>query len=107
MRILIDGGDGDQSYFSESFYLQSIDCDWFDPNTPRGKAILFRITGGTHDGTYVALTSKVQEDLKDQFREQNSASVVVNIIMRVGDEYVPSLDNLDAVGMAFADVIEK
>jgi len=107
MRLMIDGGDGDQAYFSAPLYLESIECDWFDPDTPRGRAILFRIDGGEHDGRYVALTSKVQVDLNDQFLERNWASVVVNIIKRVGDEYVPSLDNLDAVGMAFADVIEK
>lgn len=107
MRLVIDGGDGDQEYFSAPFYLQSIECDWFNPDTPRGKAILFRIDGGPHDGKYVALTSKVKTDLNDQLIERNWASVVVNIIKRVGGEYIPGLDNLDAVGMAFADVIEK
>jgi len=107
MRLVIDGGDGDQEYFSAPFYLRSIECDWFDPDTTRGKAILFRIDGGAHDGKYVALTSRVKADLSDQFIERNWASVVVNVIKRVGDEYVAGLDNLDAVGMAFADVLEK
>lgn len=105
MRLLIDGGDGDQTYFSNPLTLESETCAWFDADTPRGAALLFKITSGKHRGEYVALTSRVKAGLEDQLKTQGSASVIVNVIRQVGSEYRPTLENLDAVGMAFADVV--
>jgi hypothetical protein len=106
MRLLINGGDGDQSYFGRPMLLESANYTWFDANTPRGHALLFRIVEGKSPGTFVALTSRVMLDLKQQLENQRSASVVVNIVKQTGDSFRSTLDNFDAIGMAFADVVE-
>jgi hypothetical protein len=107
MRLLIDGGDGDQSYFGSPMLLESANCAWFDSNTPRGDALLFRIVEGKNSGTFVALTSRVIADIKQQLEHQHSASVIVSIVKNAGNSFRSTLDNFDAIGMAFADVIER
>ncbi|HKN85266.1 MAG TPA: hypothetical protein VJV04_00255 [Nitrospiraceae bacterium] len=102
--VTINGGDGDQNYFSHALHLKMVKRDWFSGDTPHGFAILFQVVGGLHDGEYIALTSRVQASLDEQFRDRGWASVIVQTVKNAGPGFVPNFDNLRAVGMAFADL---
>jgi hypothetical protein len=104
MKLRVDGGDGDQSYFSEPIELEVVKPDWFSAKTPRGTAILTRVLSGRHAGEYIALTSRVLASLKDQLAS-GGASVVVMVVRRPGPGFEPTLAQLDAIGMSFVEVV--
>jgi hypothetical protein len=103
-RLVLTGGDGDQSYLGTPIELQIVEREWFIEETLRGRATLAQILEGSHRGKYVALTSRVLASIGDQLAEQGSASVVINVVRHPGPEYRPTLDNLDAVGMGFIEL---
>ena len=105
MRLRLDGGDGDQSYFSNPLELEVVERDWFKPETPRGRAKLVKVLFGPHSGKYIALTSRVLTSIDDQLAERKNASVVVNVVRKPGPGFEPTLSHLDAVGMAFVDLV--
>ena len=58
-RFRIDGGDGDQSYFSAPLNMVLADASWFPYEVPEfGEALLFTIDGGLHDGEYIVVTAR-------------------------------------------------
>ena len=104
MRLRLNGGDGDQSYFSEPIELEVVERDWFKPETPRGIAKLTQVLSGRHVGEYIALTSRVLASIEEQLAHRSAASVVVMVVKDPGPGFEPTLDRLDAVGMSFVDV---
>lgn len=101
MRLLLLGGDGDQSYLSARSELEVVEQDWFQPETPRGRAKLVIVVSGPRVGKYFALSSKVVASIDDQLAEGDHASVVSN----PGPGFRPKV-NLDAIGMALVKLIE-
>ena len=99
----IDGGDGDQSYFSTPLILELAAEDWFDGKVRRGDAELFRVKQGQHRGTYVALTSRVLESTEGQLERQNIASVVVHIIRNPTASFDGSDQDAEPIGMSFVE----
>ena len=83
--------------------------DWFQPETPQGRAKLVIVVSGPRVGKYFALTSRVVASIDDQLAERNHASVVVSVVVSVvsnpGPRFRPKV-NLDAVGMALVELIE-
>lgn len=104
MRLRLNGGDGDQSYFSEPIELDVVERDWFKAETPRGIAKLTQVLSGRHAGKYVALSSRVLASIDDQLAARSFASVVVMLVKNPGPGFEPTLDQLDAVGMSFVDL---
>ena len=105
MRLLLLGGDGDQSYLSARSELEVVERDWFQPETPRGRAKLVIVVSGPRVGKYFALSSKVVASIDDQLAEGNHASVVVSVVSNPGLGFRPKV-NLDAIGMAVVKLIE-
>lgn len=96
----IDGGDGDQSYFSAPLILELAVEAWFNGELRRGDAELFRVKHGQHKGTYVALTSRVLESIESQLERHNIASVVVHIIRNPTASFDGSDKDADPIGMS-------
>jgi hypothetical protein len=105
MRFIIDGGDGDQSYFGHSFAAERVIEPWFPRKIPRGRAYLLRIITGVHKGEYLALTSKVIASLDEQLKAQNYLSVVVHLVKSPGADFVADEANLPAIGMAIIEAV--
>lgn len=100
----IDGGDGDQRYFSSSLILEPAEEAWFDGEIRRGDAKLFRVKQGQHEGTYIALTSRVLESTERQLERRNIASVIVHVIKNPSATFDGSDRDAEPIGMS---VIER
>lgn len=72
----------------------------FPDRTENRTALLLKIDGGTHHGCYVALTSRVELGLSEQFAEYGCASTVVHLIKNPTGSYVGNQDELYPVAMA-------
>jgi uncharacterized protein YaiL (DUF2058 family) len=105
LRLLLNGGDGDQSYFSTSTVLEEVQREWFDDNTVRGPAKLVRLLNGPHAGEYAALTSRVLASIDEQLVERHTASIILNVVKRRAptDEDTPYV--LDSIGMGIVEVM--
>ena len=103
-RLVLDGGDGEQAWFSGLIELEVVERDWFNPETPRGRGSLVEVVSGKLAGKYVALTSKMQAPIDEQLAKRRSASVVVNVVRHPGPNFRPDVYGLDAVGMGFIEV---
>jgi len=99
----IDGGDGDQFYFSTLLILELTAEAWFDGKVRRGDAELFRVKEGQHEGTYIALTSRVLESIESQLDRQNIASVIVQVIKNPTTTFEGSDRDATPVGMSFVE----
>lgn len=104
MIFRIDGGDGDQSIFSEAFLAETCRENWFPGTIIRGRAWLLKVVSGKNAGRYIAITSKTTTSIEDQLEKSNWISVVVHLIERTGDKFTLDNDNVRAFGMA---AIEK
>jgi hypothetical protein len=104
MRLILIGGDGDQAWFSPPIELETVECDWFNPDTLRGRGTLVEVVSGQHVGKYVALTSQVLASIDDQLVELKQAMVVVNVVRRPGPNFRPDVYGLDAVGMGVVEL---
>ncbi|MEG3145383.1 hypothetical protein U1839_12045 [Sphingomonas sp. RT2P30] len=100
MIFKINGGDGDQHFFSSPFLVEECCESWFDENTPRGTGILVKIISGSNLGTFLVLTSKVTSSIENQIAHGGWASVVVHTVREIGDKFESNLDNLRGIGMA-------
>jgi hypothetical protein len=100
MRFHFDGGDGDQSYFSESFIAELVTEPWFPSAIERGPAYLVKIKTGSHHGEYLALTSRMVASLEEQLKVRDYLSVVVHRVRDPGPGFVASAVSLPAIGMA-------
>lgn len=105
LRLRIDGGDGDQSYFSEPMYLEIVERNWFKLETPLGVATLTQVLSGRHSGEYIALTSRVLSSIDERLALRKWASVVVNVVKKPGPDFEPTLGLRDAVGMSFVELV--
>jgi hypothetical protein len=105
MKLSIDGGDGDQSYFAHRLLMEQVERAWFRRETPRGSGLLFQIASGPHKGEYAVLTSRVQASVEEQLAQTGSASVVVGIVLDPGPNFEPTFEHLRAIGMSFADLL--
>lgn len=99
-RYWIDGGDGDQDYFSEKLCLKQVSEPWFKGKIARGEALLFLVESGDHRGAYVALSSRVLASIADQFSFRDWASVVVHIVRNPTDTFDGGLEQAQAIGMS-------
>ena len=107
MLFRFNGGDGDQSYFSEPFLAERVSEPWFPSAIERGPAYLVRILSGTHRGDYLALTSRVASSLEEQLRVRNYLSVVVHAVHEPGSDFVASSERLPAIGMAAIEAVRS
>jgi hypothetical protein len=58
-RFRVDGGDGDQRYFSSPLDMVLTEANWFPHEVPEfGEALLFTVVGGVHDSEYIVVTRK-------------------------------------------------
>ncbi len=82
-RFRIEGGDGDQEFFSEKRILKQGQAPWFHERFGEwyGDAMLFVTEGGAHDGEYVVLTPRTIGNLREKFARDGWASVVVHRII--------------------------
>jgi hypothetical protein len=101
----IDKGDGDPSFFNHPFVARRIEEDWFSGILYRGPAFLLKVESGMRTGQYIAITSRAVASLENQLEESRWISVVVHLIKRPGEEFLPTLESADAVGMAAIEAI--
>jgi hypothetical protein len=104
-QFVMDGGDGDQSFFSERKMMRLTTAAWFPGHVRRGPAMLLVVEGGKHDGEYVALTTRVLASLDDQLTERNWASVVVHRIKNPTPSFDGSEKDAYPIGMSFVEKI--
>jgi hypothetical protein len=104
-RLVLNGGDGDQSWFSVPVELEAVEREWFNPETSRGRGCLVQVVSGQHTGKYIALTSKILAPIDDQLAELKQAMVVVNVVRRPGPNFRPDVYGLDAVGMGVVELV--
>jgi hypothetical protein len=103
-RFRIDGGDGDQNFFSTPKLLRLTDAAWFPGRTIHGDALLFVVEdGGAYSGKYVALTSRVQAPLAEHLHTHGWASVIVHVITNPTSSFDGSQKDADAIGMAVVE----
>lgn len=105
MEFRFDGGDGDQSYFSEPFLAERVIEPWFPSTIRRGSAYLVKVKSGVHRGEYLALTSRVVASLADQLKVGNYLSVVVHTVRDPGPGFVASAERVPAIGMAVIEAL--
>jgi hypothetical protein len=105
MIFRIDGGDGDQDYFSNPFLAESVQETWFDGRLPRGDAILLRAVSGKFSGSYLAITSRTDKSLEWQMENGNWISVVLHKVTKIGSDYQKDLESVQAVGMAAIEIL--
>jgi hypothetical protein len=102
-RFRIDGGDGDQAFFSQPQILRLTEAAWFPSRVRRGEALLFVVEGGQNSGEYIALTTRVMASLVDQIRDHGWASGVVHRIRNPTPSFDGSERDADPIGMAFIE----
>lgn len=107
MQFRIDGGDGDQNYFSEPFIAELVVESWFPPAIERGPAYLLKVKTGNHCGEYLAVTSRMLSSLEDQLKTRDYISVVVHKVRDPGPGFIASADKLPAIGMAAIEAISR
>jgi hypothetical protein len=107
MQFRFDGGDGDQSYFSETFLADLVIEPWFPSTIERGPAYLVKVKTGSHRGEYLALTSRMVASLEEQLRVRDYLSVVVHQVRDPGPGFVASADRLPAIGMAAIEALGR
>jgi hypothetical protein len=107
MQFRFDGGDGDQSYFAESFLAERVVEPWFPSIIERGPAYLVKIKTGAHCGEYLALTSRVVASLEEQLNARNYLSVVVHAVRDPGPDFVATAERLPAIGMAAIEALHR
>lgn len=104
MFYKIDGGDGDQQFFSEELLLERTDTDWFPGRVKRGEAQLYRIVKGKFIDKYLIVTSRVHSSIDEQMSSRGIASVVVQIV----NNPTKSFDGSDRDAFPFGmSVLEK
>lgn len=96
----IEGGDGDQNYFSSALILEPAEEAWFGGEVRRGDAMLFLVKKGEHEGTYIALTSRGLDSTESQLERRNIASVIVHIIKNPSTTFDGSERDADPIGMS-------
>ncbi len=107
MQFRFDGGDGDQSYFSESFFAEQVTEQWFPSAIERGLAYLLKIRTGSHRGEYLAITSRVVASLEEQLEVRDYLSVVVHQVRDPGPGFVANAERLPAIGMAVIEALGR
>ena len=106
MTYIIDGGDGDQSFFASRHRLKMVSEDWFPGHLPRGAAILFKIVNdGEYSGRYVATTSRVQSSIESQLNDDGVASVIVHLIKNPSHSFDGTSKDAYPVGMSVLEVV--
>jgi len=106
LRLLLIGGDGDQSWFSAPIELETVEREWFDPDTSRGRGTLVQVVSGQHVGKYIVLTSKVTASIEAQLAEVRQAMVVVEVVRRPAPNFKPGVYSLNSVGMGVIELFD-
>lgn len=101
---LIDGGDGDQTYFSEPIHLQDAAADWFGGNVFLGEGKLLIATRGKQTGRYFIVTARGSKSIDTQLEEHVNASVVVHVVTNPTASFDGS--TMDAVALGLS-VLER
>ena len=102
ISFLFDGGDGDPSFFGQSFLAVPINENWFKPISKNKDSILLKITSGTNSGRYLVIESRIVESLASQLSHRRFPSLVVYLINQAGPNFV---DDMIAIGMAAPEVL--
>lgn len=102
-RFMVDGGDGDQSFFGEPKVLRLIEADWFPGRLLFGEALLFVVDEGPLAGTYVALTARGMSSLAKNLTELGWSSVVVHLIRNPTESFDAGGEDADAIGMSYVE----
>jgi len=97
---VIDGGDGDQTYFSAPIYLTDTKADWFSGAVLRGEGRLMRAVKGKHAGKYFVLSPRGNESIEAQFARNSVASVIVHIVNNPTPSFDGGEKDATAFGMA-------
>lgn len=106
-RFLIDGGDGDQRFFSERIVLRLTEAERFPKKIGGyyGETLYFIVEEGSYSGIYVALTPRIIGTLTDQITSNGWASVVVHLINVPIESFTGEMNDVDSIGMSFVDRI--
>lgn len=101
------GGDGDQACLAGRPVAETVEGAWFSGMTPRARALLVRLTIGPHAGAYLALTSRIVDDLSEQIDRGDYLDAVVHAVRNPGPGFDASMENLPAAGRALLNIIER
>lgn len=102
-EYVIDGGDGDQTYFSEPIFLEEVQADWFERQVLRGEGILLRAKEGKHAGVYFVVTSRLTDSLASQLDGNSAASVIVHVVANPTKSFDGGTKDAYPFGMTFLE----
>lgn len=101
ISFLFDGGDGDQSFFGESFLAVPVNENWFKPVSENKDSTLLKIISGSNRGRYLVVESRLVESLASQLSHRRFPSLIVQLISQPGPNFS---DNIIAIGMSAPEV---
>jgi hypothetical protein len=105
-EYVIDGGDGDQAYFSDPIFLEEVQADWFEGQVRFGDGMLLRTTRGKHAGVYFVVTSRLTDSLDSQLGGNSAASVIVHVVTNPTKSFDGGNRDAYPFGMTFLEPLE-
>ncbi|WP_340692268.1 hypothetical protein [Hyphomonas sp.] len=106
-EYVIDGGDGDQTYFSEPIFLEEVQADWFEGQVLRGEGMLLRAKDGKHAGEYFIVTSRGTDSIASQLDRNSVASVVVHVVTNPTTSFNGGEKDANPFGMTFLEPLNR
>ena len=97
---VIDGGDGDQTYFSEPIHLQDATADWFGGRVFLGEGKLLVAMRGKQAGRYFVVTARGSRSVEAQLEGDGNASVIVHVVTNPTASFDGSTKDAVALGMS-------
>lgn len=104
---VINGGDGDQSYFSEPMFLQDAAADWFSASVLQGEGKLLVATRGKQAGRYFIVTARGSQSVQVQLETDACASVVVHLVTNPTASFDGSGRDAVAIGMSVLEYLKR
>jgi len=104
-RFVLDGGDGDQSFFGSPQILQ-VEPSLQNARPDGVDAFVMRVSEGTRKGRLVVLTPRTLIPLMESIQLYEMASVIVHLQSEgtAGIEYDDISSNRRAIGMSFLQI---
>jgi hypothetical protein len=94
-------GDGDQSVLGVQFIAEQVDAPWFPGRLTGSPAKLFLIENSALRGRHIAISSRTNHSLEEQFATAGGyASVIVHSIECPGPEFLKDAKCTTQLGMA-------